>query len=352
MRSKYERALVALTDRAQEGSWTREKYEAELADILARAKDELNQGGEASKDGGESEGEMTPARRTYERALIALDERAKAGDWSRERYEAERAELARRLKIRDTNEGDESPGSEGEEGSELRSKVDRAQEKLDDRARRAEMDRAQHARISEELIERARQALQSATDGADADVRLKYERALALLIKRAQEAEMTRAAFENERDDIIQRARLEASAVKASQDDYDQAGAALIETLKGAGADTRTKYGRAMVELISRAQRAGMTRAAFEHERDDIISRARQEAGAGVATQKDFDAAQEAMTDAVNGSGSDVRTKHQRAMNALITRAQKAQMTRTAFEHERDELLNRARQEAGVGNGL
>jgi len=352
VRSKYERALVALTDRAQEGSWTREKYEAELADLLARAKEEMSDGGGASNDGGEPGGEVTQARRTYERALAALDERAKAGDWTRERYEAERAELAQRLQIRDANDGDESPNSGGEQGPKLRSKVDRAQEKLDDRARRAEMDRAQHARISEELFERARQALQSATNGADADVRSKYERALALLIKRAQEAEMTRGAFENERDDLIQRARLEAGAVMASQVDYDQAGAALIETLKSADAGTRTKYGRAMVALISRAQKAGMTRAAFEHERDGLISRAREEARAGGANQKDFDAAQEAMTDVVNGSDSDIRTKHQRAMNALISRAQKAGMTRTAFELQRDELLNRARREAGAGGGL
>ena len=40
--------------------------------------------------------------------------------------------------------------------------------------------------------------------------------------------------------------------------------------------------------------------------------------------------------------GSEARAKHQRAMDALISRAQQTGMSREAYEQERDELLERA----------
>ena len=105
----------------------------------------------------------------------------------------------------------------------------------------------------------------------------------------------------------------------------------------------------AMLALIARAQKAEMTRAAFEHERDQLIARAKQEARAGAASQADFDAAKKSMAEVVAGQGSDLRSKHQRAMNALISRAQDAGMSREAFERQRDELMSRARREARAG---
>jgi hypothetical protein len=50
--------------------------------------------------------------------------------------------------------------------------------------------------------------------------------------------------------------------------------------------------------------------------------------------------------------GNDVRTKYERAMEALITRANKANMTRAAFELERDQLLKRAKEEASALSGV
>ena len=367
VRSKYERALVALSERARAGAWTREKYEAELSELLSRAKDELDNGQESgSTEGGAqgSDGEVTPARRTYERALAALDERAKAGGWTRERYEAEREELARRLQIRDSSDGEEAPDSAQGEGAGVRSKVERAQDALDERARRADMDRAQHQRISEELLKRARSSLAvellCVSEGSP--VCTKHERAMEALINRARRADMTRAAFEAERDELLKRAKLEMAQIqeeaepkveeaKATQADFDGASDALVKELKSASADVRTKYGRAMLALISRAQKAGMTRAAFDRERDELIGRAQEEARAGAAEQADFDAALKQMSGVVSGSGAGIRSKHERAMNALISRAQKAGMSREAFERQRDELLRRARQEAGAGNG-
>lgn len=359
VRSKYERALVALTERAQAGNWTREKYEAELADVLSRAKDELNGSGDDGstgdadpEEGAEvSVGEVPQARRDHERALAALDERAKAGGWTRARYDAERAELEGRLRIRESNDGEEPSDSSEEQTSGVRPKVGRAQEALEDRARRAEMNREQYARITEELFERARLALRGVTAGANTDVRTKHERALAALIKRAQKAEMTRAAFEHERDQLLERARQESGADMANQEDFDQARKTFITELEKANPETRTKYGRALIALISRAQDAGMTRSAFGHERDQLIIRARQEVTAVAAIRGDFVQARKMLAALVEGSKADLRTKHERALNALITRAQKAGMTRVAFEHERDQLLERARKEAGAGGG-
>ena len=94
-----------------------------------------------------------------------------------------------------------------------------------------------------------------------------------------------------------------------------------------------------------------MTRSAFGHERDQLIIRARQEVTAVAAIRGDFIQARKMLAALVEGSKSDIRTKHERALNALITRAQKAGMTRVAFEHERDQLLERARKEAGAGGG-
>ncbi len=359
VRSKYERALVALTERAQAGNWTREKYEAELADVLSRAKDELNGSGDDGSTGDAdpeegvevSGGEVPQARRDHERALAALDERAKAGGWTRARYDAERAELEGRLRIRESNDGEEPSDSSEEQTSGVRPKVGRAQEALEDRARRAEMNREQYARITEELFERARLALRGVTAGANTDVRTKHERALAALIKRAQKAEMTRAAFEHERDQLLERARQESGADMANQEDFDQARKTFITELEKANPETRTKYGRALIALISRAQDAGMTRSAFGHERDQLIIRARQEVTAVAAIRGDFVQARKMLAALVEGSKADLRTKHERALNALITRAQKAGMTRVAFEHERDQLLERARKEAGAGGG-
>ena len=120
----------------------------------------------------------------------------------------------------------------------------------------------------------------------------------------------------------------------------------------------RTKHERAMEALILRAQRAEMARGAFEAERDQLLQRAKsaveQRQGEGEpsgpnATQADFNVAL-ARLSAVSGVlGSEARAKHQRAMNALIARAQKAGMSREAFERERDELLTRAQREARSG---
>jgi hypothetical protein len=54
------------------------------------------------------------------------------------------------------------------------------------------------------------------------------------------------------------------------------------------------------------------------------------------------------MSGVVSGSNAGIRSKHERAMNALISRAQKAGMSREAFARQRDDLLSRARREAGA----
>jgi len=48
------------------------------------------------------------------------------------------------------------------------------------------------------------------------------------------------------------------------------------------------------------------------------------------------------------GPGHDVRTKYERAIEALIGRAKRAEMSRSAFEIERDQLLKRAGEEASA----
>ena len=252
VRSKYERALVALSDRAQAGDWSREKYESELKALLSRAKDELNNSGQESspvsqedsgpgaKPGeskvgkgvvstGASSGDSSEpydARREYERGLVALNERAKAGGWSRERYESERAELAQRVGLKlETSQGDGSGAVEeaSDKNIEARRKLGRAEEALEDRARRAGMKREQHEKLSEDLYARAR--LQMASEllclstvaGPGHDVRTKYERAIEALIGRAKRAEMSRSAFEIERDQLLKRAGEEASALSDDQ---------------------------------------------------------------------------------------------------------------------------------------
>jgi len=384
VRSKYERSLVALTDRAQAGNWSREKYEGELADLLSRAKEEINgRGSEAST------GEITRSRRDYERALAALDERAKAGGWTRERYESERTELAERLQIRDLNDGEDSSNSSQEQevgdgpatqadfdqaqktlgdvvkgaGSDIRTKHERALNALIARAQRAGMTRTAFGKERDRLIARARleagdnratevdfaaarATLATFVTGVGSDIRTKHQRALNALIARAQKAGMTRAAFGKERDRLIARARLESDAAPSAELDFDHARKALGNVMKGSGSDIRTKHERALNALIARAQKAGMTRAAFGNELKQLLARAHQEARAG---QADFDEARKTLATALGGSGSNIRTKHERALNALIARAQKAEMTRAAFESERDQLIARARREAGAG---
>ena len=292
VRSKYERALVALTERAQSGGWSREQYEAELADLLKRAKDELKgeSDGESEVEGEVSSGGKTQSRRTYERALAALDERAVAGGWSRERYEAERAALAGRLKIRETSGG--AGGDAEAPGGGVRDKVERAKGALDDRARRAGMGRDQHKQISEELYKRARSSMNTELLclWEEDPLRTKHERAMEALIQRAERAEMTRGAFEAERDQLLQRARSaveqrqgegEPSGPKATQADFNVALANFSAVAGGLDSEARAKHQRAMNALISRAQKAGMSRGAFERERDELLKRAQREARSG-----------------------------------------------------------------------
>jgi len=358
VRSKYERALVALTERAQSGGWSREQYEAELADLLKRAKDELKGESESEVEGEVSSGGKTQSRRTYERALAALDERAVAGGWSRERYEAERAALAGRLKIREAG-GGAGGDAEAPVGG-VRDKVERAKGALDDRARRAGMGRDQHKQISEELYKRARSSMNTELLclWEEDPLRTKHERAMEALIQRAQRAEMTRGAFEAERDQLLQRARSaveqrqgegEPSGPKATQADFNVALANFSAVAGDLNSEARAKHQRAMNALIARAQKAGMSREAFERERDELLKRAQLEARAGVVQEADFDVALTRLSAVSGGLGSEARAKHQRAMNALIARAQKAGMSREAFERERDELLKRAQREARSG---
>jgi hypothetical protein len=193
-------------------------------------------------------------RSKYERALVALSSRAKEGDWSREQYEAELFDILSRAK-EEVNAGNanDSPVSSIQK-----------QELVDTPATEADFAQAQDA-------------LKSALGGASSETRTKYERAMNALISRAQRAKMTRTAFANERDQLIERARQEASTGQATDADFSQAQKTLESALGGASSATRTKYERAMNALISRAQKAGMTRAAFANERDQLIERARQE---------------------------------------------------------------------------
>ena len=250
VRSKYERALVALSDRAQAGNWSREKYEIELQEVLLRAKGELGAHGQGVppttqktagatvKTGSEKVAQddsqtssrpgLSDARRDYERGLVALDERAKAGGWSRERYESERAELAQRVGLK--SGGDQSASGEDDIAPdpklEARKKLGRAEEALESRARRAGMKREQHEKLTEDLFERARSQMAinllclSTSPGPPSHaVRTKYERAIEALITRAKKADMTRTAFEFERDQLLKRANEEASAFFDGQEE-------------------------------------------------------------------------------------------------------------------------------------
>ena len=67
-----------------------------------------------------------------------------------------------------------------------------------------------------------------------------------------------------------------------------------------------------------------------------------KEVRAGDVQEFDFNVALAHLSAVSTDLGSEARAKHQRAMDALIARAQKAGMSRKAFERERDELLERA----------
>ena len=71
----------------------------------------------------------------------------------------------------------------------------RAQEALDERPSHAEIESIVHSGIPVEVFEEAQKTLHVITEGATPYIRRKYERGLALLFKRAQDAGMTRASF-------------------------------------------------------------------------------------------------------------------------------------------------------------
>ena len=155
------------------------------------------------------------------------------------RYESEREELSRRVGLK-SGAGQSSGDGGGitpDPNLEARKKLGRAEEALGNRARRAGMKREQHELLTQELFDRARSQMAtnlislSAKSGLPGNnVRTKYERALEALITRANKADMTRAAFELERDQLLKRASEEASAFS---DDQKTSGGEVKRTVGG-----------------------------------------------------------------------------------------------------------------------
>ena len=322
------RALDALETRARTGKWTREQFERARLDLILRAR--------ATRQPGASADEANAAALALARVLDAMESRARSGNWSREQYETKRQELI--LRARATAEeapgsGEKTPPVRPEEPTELARALVRALDALENRARAGNWSREQYEQERFDLILRAR-AIPAAKDGAPGGAQARSRAALALtraleaMEARARSGDWSREQYERKRIDLILRARAsqapaggsegaETAARPAEPADRDQAAVALC---------------RALDALASRAQTGGWSDEVYERERIELIVRAR-----GVKLGVEEGAADAA------GARSRAAAALGRVLDALDDRARSGRWSREMYERERVDLILRAR---------
>lgn len=235
-RRRLERALDALAERAKRGEMTREQVARIEQDLLDRARAAF----------GTDPLPAAPAewttRRKLERALDALEERARSGGMTRVEFERIAGELAQRAR------GAEAPVSDsptaGEVGrASLREREARAEAALQERAARGGMTRQEYERIEGELRARARAAAggKDALDRLPDERRQKLERAISALAERAVKGGWSREQYEREREALIERARAQAadsagSETQGGTSSADASGASEVPGARGASA--------------------------------------------------------------------------------------------------------------------
>jgi len=324
------RALDALENRARTGQWTREQFERARFDLILRAR--------AMKRPGASADEANAAALALARALDAMESRARSGGWNREQYETRRQELI--LRARATADeappesGGKQPPASPEEPTELARALARALDALESRARTGNWSREQYEQERLDLILRAR-AIPAAKEGdpKGAEARSRAARALIRSLEameaRARSSDWSREQFERERIDLILRARASQTPAKGP-DGGEKAPARPAEPTDRNQA--AVALCRALDALASRAQTGGWSDEMYQRERIDLIVRAR-----GVKLGVEAGSADAA------GARSRAAAALGRALDALDARARSGRWTREQYERERVDLILRAR---------
>jgi len=179
VRERLARAEAALAKRAGKGDMTREQYDALQEKLADRARGVSAGSGTETSD---LSGVPAAARQKLERAFVALEKRAAAGNWSREKLAQEKQELTKRA--RDA-EADKPTGAETEGLTPL--------ERRQREARRRAAEAQKAAAEAKQRAERAAAARQRAAEAkrqsdAAARQRAQAQQADAAARKRAAEA--------------------------------------------------------------------------------------------------------------------------------------------------------------------
>jgi hypothetical protein len=226
----------------------------------------------------------------YKRAQAALNARLAAARASREVASEQQQALAERARAA----GSTQPSTIGS-AETARERLARAQAALEGRARGSNATREQLARAQARLEDRATRKAgsasstpvsvqQAAPDAPQSELRSKLERASDKLVDRAQSGEMTR-----EQQQALQ-AALEGRARKAAQsgtaqpkpaESQESVGSSAAQSriraqeLEGVPATDRDKISRALDAMEERARKGNWSREKLAAEKADLISRAR-----------------------------------------------------------------------------
>jgi len=271
-----------------------------------------------------------------------MEARARSGGWSREQYEQERLDLILRARNARTSGGSpdggsgDSPPTAGDDQVGAAEALGRALDALENRSRSGGWSRETFERERLDLIVRAR-GLDLGVPADEAEPQQARSRAAAALA-RALDALADRARNAGWRREQYEHERLDLILrARAARERKGE------EPPPSPPADPRSEAAKALVRgldaLEDRARSGGWSREQYEKGRLDLILRAR-----GVDLGSGDEAARSEAARALT-----------RALDAMKDRARSGGWTREQYERQRIDLIQRAagtrREDAGSGGG-
>jgi hypothetical protein len=310
-------ALDRLEQRATAGNATREDFERVRDQLVARARAAAN----GANGPGAVEVELqSPAQRKMMQSLERLQTAAAAGSFSREEYRAFRESIVQRFRRAEVA-GTPAAGADAESAA-IEQGLTQALDQLEQRAAAGNASRADFQRVRDQLVARARAAA-NGTNGAttpeaelQGPVHRKLIQSLDRLEAAAQQGTYSREEYSQLRDSMIHRARAIQNPAQPSP-------------VVSGGAPEEAGMTQAATDLERRVDGGQVTAADFQKLRGLIAAKA-QAAGA----KSDPESAKEAL----------VYQKLMQSLDRLEKAAQNGSVDRQEFQAFKDSFIHRARQ--------
>lgn len=200
-KERFERALAALEKRASESGYSREEFVALRDGLVKRAR-------EAAKPDGAVAGADTKqvdVEARLQRALDDLEKKAEARNASREDFQ--RVRDAWEARAKSAAPGAAAPTAEAG-AVDVAARFSRALDDLENRAQAGEFSREEFAALRQSMASRARAAVGAKPESSSpAPIEARFDEALATLESRALARGATREDFQRVKDLLVARAR-------------------------------------------------------------------------------------------------------------------------------------------------